>query len=374
MNNGQASKVNDRLRILLLEPFFGGSHRRFCETLMSSIDADWTALTMPDRHWKWRARGCVLYWHESHSDRLEAKYDLIFTSSLVPICELRTLSPSLAQTPLIVYCHENQFTYPNQTEQARDHHYGFTEMVNFRAADMVVFNSEFNRRSFFENAGLFLHRMPDYVPSTLLQQIEAKSKVIPLVLDWPVMEVEPTRVFHPDGPLIMWNHRWEHDKGPEAFFEALFELKSLGHGFRLSLCGQKFRKVPRCFEEAQDRLHEHIVDAVPISSRAGYLTRLAETDIVVSTANHEFFGISVLEATLSDAVPVVPDRLVYPDLYPDEFRYTDQKDLVHMLENLCARYASHHSLRRDRNVHFRAYLKAAEDQFKSLFERLANGT
>ena len=45
-----------------------------------------------------------------------------------------------------------------------------------------------------------------------------------------------------------------------------------------------------------------------------------------------------------------------------------------MLENLCARYASHHSLRRDRNVHFRAYLQAAEDQFKSLFERLANGT
>jgi glycosyltransferase involved in cell wall biosynthesis len=40
------------------------------------------------------------------------------------------------------------------------------------------------------------------------------------------------------GPLrIVWNHRWEWDKGPDQLFNALYNLKDAGLDFRLSVLG-----------------------------------------------------------------------------------------------------------------------------------------
>lgn len=356
----------------MLEPFFGGSHRRFCRSLMAAIPAQWSLLSLPDRHWKWRARGCVLYWIESSSEVLNASYDLIFSSSLVPINELKSLVPSLARVPSLVYCHENQFSYPNQTPKERDFHYAFSEMLTFRAADAVVFNSQFNRVSFLTEAHQFLSRMPDFVPMKTLARIEAKSSVIPLVIDWPLFDVSPTLDFDDRGPLIMWNHRWEHDKGPNEFFEALYELKRLGGRFRLSLCGQEFRRSPRCFGEARIRLKDHLVDAAPLPSRAEYLERLSQTDIVVSTSLHEFFGISMMEATMAGAMPLAPDRLVYPELYPSNFLYSSQSELVDRLGSLCKTYQAGNSLRADRKHLFQSKLDSAVPGFLALFTDLTD--
>ena len=339
---------------------------------MHNVEAQWSLLTLPARHWKWHARACVLYWLETQQDTLHSSFDLVFASSLVPICELKTFVPSLARVPTVVYCHENQFTYPNQSSKVRDHHYAFTEMVNLRAADAVVFNSAFNRDSFLKNARLFLTRMPAFIPIEAVTEIANKASVIPLVLEWPTGDIQPTADFSVDGPLIMWNHRWEHDKDPESFFEALYALKRKGFAFRVSLCGQRFRQTPKCFERAQVELSSHLADAEPILSREGYLQRLAETDIVVSTALHEFFGISVLEATLSGACPIVPDRLVYPELYPAKYRYRDQAHLVKMLGALCQQYQSGCSLRADRSEGLRSYLATAVPLFQNLFNELTS--
>ncbi len=355
---------------LLLEPFYGGSHKRFCEAVEKAVPGQWTRLTLRDRHWKWHARGCISYWTQTHPDILKQPYDAIFTSSLVPLCELIALNPSLAGVPTIVYCHENQFSYPNRQHRERDNHFGFSEFVNFQVATKVVFNSAFNRDSFLENARKFLKRMPDCSVIDQLEKIAEKSEIIPVLFDYPTVEPMPTDSIDPRGPLILWNHRWEHDKDPETFFDVLHTLDAQGCPFRLSLCGQKFSRVPECFSHGIESLAKHIVNDAPFASRDEYTAQLGEVDIVVSTAKHEFFGISMLEATLCGAYPLVPNRLVYPEIYPSEFRYDTPRDLVNRLTELINAYMSGTSLRADRRHLFAHLSQNIDERFRQLFDRL----
>jgi len=45
---------------------------------------------------------------------------------------------------------------------------------------------------------------------------------------------------------------------------------------------------------------------------------LSEADVFVSTARHEFFGISVVEAIAAGVYPLLPRRLSYPEIISDE--------------------------------------------------------
>jgi hypothetical protein len=52
-----------------------------------------------------------------------------------------------------------------------------------------------------------------------------------------------------------------------------------------------------------------------------YHTLLGESKIVFSANLQETLGISCYEGSLVDAVPIVPDRLSYKEMYSDAFRY-----------------------------------------------------
>ena len=57
-----------------------------------------------------------------------------------------------------------------------------------------------------------------------------------------------------------------------------------------------------------------------------YRGLLQASDIVLSTALHEFQGLAVMEAVARNCVPIVPDRLVYPEIYPNYCRYESFPD------------------------------------------------
>jgi glycosyltransferase involved in cell wall biosynthesis len=344
------------VRILYIEPFNAGSHAAFTRALTQGLDHEWTTLTLPGRHWKWRMRGSAA-WAASELQRLGAPaFDVVFASAYLPLAELGGLVPSLAPVPKILYFHENQLAFPVRPEHTgeRDQHFGFTQLTSALAADAAVFNSEHNRRSFLDAGRSLLAAMPDAVPAGWCDAIEAKSRVLPLPLELPEVTAAelsdlPRGKGRAQGPLILWNHRWEHDKGPDPFFEVLFELAERRVPFRLAVCGKRFRQAPPIFEAARERLRERIHHFGPIDVRDEYLALLGRAQLAVSTARHEFFGVSMIEAAHLGARPLVPDRLAYPELFPADLRHADDAALPDLLEGLCHRWvAGEIDLRADR--------------------------
>jgi glycosyltransferase involved in cell wall biosynthesis len=109
--------------------------------------------------------------------------------------------------------------------------------------------------------------------------------------------------------------RWEYDKCPDKFFQALYQLLDEGYKFEVILAGQNFRNVPIEFEMARDRLGPSLIH-YGYADPATYSRLLWQADIVVSTAIHEFFGLAIVEACYCDCYPILPRRLSYPELIP----------------------------------------------------------
>jgi glycosyltransferase involved in cell wall biosynthesis len=96
------------------------------------------------------------------------------------------------------------------------------------------------------------------------------------------------------SPSITWAARWEHDKNPEDLLRALRILTKTTLDFRLNVVGECFRDVPEVFKDTKSEFSSHIDHWGYQRTREDYLNVLRQSDIVLSTANHEFFGIAVL--------------------------------------------------------------------------------
>jgi glycosyltransferase involved in cell wall biosynthesis len=152
-------------------------------------------------------------------------------------------------------------------------------------------------------------------------------------------EIEENSLRSDRTPLILWNQRWEYDKNPDDFFKALDVLAARDVPFQLALCGQQFGKQPAAFADWLKRLDNRIRH-VGYAPPDVYARLLWQSDVTVSTAQHEFFGISILEAIYARTFPILPDRLSYPEIVPDEFHrsclYDDFDALVGRLGDALA--------------------------------------
>jgi glycosyltransferase involved in cell wall biosynthesis len=260
---------------------------------------------------------------------------------MTDLATLRGLVPRLSSVPALVYFHENQFAYPVEQAHPRDQvHHQITQIYTALAADRVLFNSDYNRVSFLEGARRLLAKMPDGVPQGWDAQIAERSEILPVPLDAPFFQTpEPS-----NGPLhLLWNHRWEYDKEPARFFAALALLRAWGVPFCLHVVGQQFRTQPACFAEARETFREQIQTWGYLADRSAYQRLLRRCDLVISTALHEFQGLSVLEACASGCLPLVPDRLAYPQFIPDLWRYPSTPEEpqaeAHALASTLARWS-----------------------------------
>ena len=347
--HGPWAVVRKSMKILFLEPFFGGSHKDFALGFQAHSRHDITLVTLPARFWKWRMRGAALYFVNKIKDF--SSYDAIMATDMMDLTDFKALAGKECP-PVLLYFHENQLSYPLATDEKRDFHLGFTNIVSAFAADRVAFNSKFHLDEFMRSARQLISLMPDARPGFMMDRIMKKASVIypgcrfqsgPMDLQ----ERDPAR------PLILWNHRWEHDKNPKSFFKALFRLKEMNIPFSLALLGENFEAVPDIFNQAKDVLKDEILIFGYVDSREDYISWLRKGAVVVSTAFQENFGISIVEAARHGCIPLLPNRLSYPEIMPGDLHsmifYETEEDLAEKLKHLLL------------NLH----------QYKSLQERLS---
>ncbi len=313
------SEGNDQeLHILALEPWLGGSHLQFLEQWREHSRHRVEILGLPARHWRWRMRSSAWQFARDLADRKLP--NALWVSDYVDLPTLLGLLPAAWQElPITAYFHENQATYPvsenvTEPERERDHHLAWTNALTALRADRVVFNSEFHLREFERGFDELCRIWPKPNPRLELERALAKAEVISpgvRVSEIPLGAGAPT-----DSPLrVLFNQRWEHDKNPTTFFDALRLLRGSGVSFKLHVLGERYTKCPACFDLAETEFADQISHWGFADQRSQYEQILQHSDVVVSTALHEFFGLAVVEATSAGCIPLVPDALAYPEVF-----------------------------------------------------------
>jgi glycosyltransferase involved in cell wall biosynthesis len=333
------------MNILLLSPYDAASHRYWHQGLMHHLrEQHITLVTLPPRYFSWRFRGNSL--SLAFDPRLAGDWDLLLATSMTDLSALRGMRPNLATTPCLLYFHENQFAYPEQGARTHLVERQITSLYAALSADQLLFNSAFNRRTFLDGVATLLGRLPDLVPAGLVDRLSARARVLPVPL-WSdcfathVPQSVSATTTGAAAPLaIVWNHRWEYDKGVAALQLLVTALLASGLDFVLHLIGQSFRQIPVPLQQVIADLQQagRLGECGYIAARADYLALLRRCQVVLSTAEHEFQGIAVLEAVAAGCLPLVPDALAYQDFIPDQWRYADQDQAVQMLLALAAQW------------------------------------
>lgn len=326
-------------RILLLEPYYGGSHRYFLEGLQRYVPARYELLTLPARKWKMRMQ-LSAPWFVEQLKKLppaERSFDAALCSSYVDVAVLRALLQRVPgwnrEARIYLYFHENQLVYPER-HAADNRQFAAINFHSALAADSIAFNSAYNAQTFLDGCRKYLKSAASEVSlPELVGELERKSRILFPGIDFPE-RAHRQGPAHAGSPVIVWNHRWEHDKNPERFVQALTELERRGFDFRLIVAGKSFRDIPACFARIRELFAARLLHFGHLSSYREYLALLAQGDLVVSTALHEFYGIAVIEAVRAGCRPLLPNRLSYPELFDGEFLYDEDEFVEKFAEAL----------------------------------------
>jgi glycosyltransferase involved in cell wall biosynthesis len=338
------------VNVWLIEPYYAGSHRAWAEGYQAHSRHDVQLLTLPGRFWKWRMHGGAVTLARKARARQDHP-DLVLASDMLDLSTFMALTSDKLdgrQVPVALYFHENQLTYPPRPGEKRDLHYGFINYVSALCADRVFFNSRYHREAFFEALLRMLKNFPDYNELATVTVLRDRSEVLPLGLDLARFDAQRPDAPYTGRPLVLWNHRWEYDKDPHTFFQAVDVLAAEGLDFGLLLLGRSYRNVPEEFLAARERWPDRIVHFGYVGDAADYARMLWQADVVVSTALHDFFGVAVAEACYCGCFPILPQDLAYPELIPARHHaaclYADFEGLLARLRHAITHVESVRSL------------------------------
>ncbi len=127
-----------KISVLLISPYDSGSHRAWLEGLQQNSRHETAVLRLPGRFWKWRMHGGAVTLARRFLEQNLQTNVLLATGMLDLTTFLALTRPFTHQTPVALYMHENQLTYPlpedgrfgpmRRQKGERDLHYSF---INF---------------------------------------------------------------------------------------------------------------------------------------------------------------------------------------------------------------------------------------------------
>jgi len=305
-----------------------------------------------------------------------SSYDGVIVTDLFNLADFKAIMGP-ACPPVMVYFHENQLTYPKPKGDRSAFMLGMINITTALIADQVVFNSNAHREDFLHAVPEFLNRGKDFRPAGIVDKIRSKSFVLYPGITLPRAEdVDLERRTSP--PLIIWNHRWGFDKNHRLFFSVLEELLERGLDFQVALMGENFSKIPEEFIQAREIFKERIVTFGYVASRNDYIRWLKRGTVVVSTAIQENFGMSVIEAVIMGCFPLLPNRLSYPEIIPEEFHtrclYKNRNDLLLKLSRIVTDVQSGTEIQTELTEKMRSFLwERVIKDFDTAIERLVSG-
>lgn len=343
------------MKAVFVESFHGGSHAAFADGWIARSRHTWRLLSLPAERWKWRMRTAALHLAPQLRQLVEGsgegtgqgkapfKPDVVVVTALADLAHLRALAgPALAGVPHLLYVHENQLSYPRPPGEPLDRGFAVAHLASLLAADAIAINSRSHRDAFRADLRAFLDEIPPPRPAGVLSRLR-RIRVLPPGVDLHGFESRPR--IAPGPPAIVWNHRWEEDKRPSAFARTLLKLAERGLDFRLILLGPVDQIRPRPLELIRERLPDRILHDGPARTRHAYVRWLSRAHIAVSTASQENFGYAAVEAMAAGAVPLLPDRLSYPELLPPSLRphllYRTDRELLDRLTTWLRDPATH---------------------------------
>jgi hypothetical protein len=104
--------AGDRLRILLVEPTYGGSRRAFVENLIAYSRHEIVPLTLPARFWKWRMRGAH-YELARLFEAMPGSFDIVLAGEMLNLpAFLGMTRDRLRNARAIAYFDTNQLSFP----------------------------------------------------------------------------------------------------------------------------------------------------------------------------------------------------------------------------------------------------------------------
>jgi tRNA G18 (ribose-2'-O)-methylase SpoU/glycosyltransferase involved in cell wall biosynthesis len=350
----------------------------------SALQHDIRVTFVPGDRWKFRmmAASADLFEYVNMDDEILVVDAMLDATVLVAL--LKSSRPAHQCPRVFLYFHENQLTTPF-TAQDRDFHkpqqthwhYGMAHWRSLLVADGCIFNSQTHLDAFSEALPKCLK---EQCPSdakewhlTKCQELLATNCAVlqyGLELD-ELIELTPYAVTehrslrniwidpdtHQRVAVILWNARMEDDKNPDAFLELLKEVVKSSRHFRLIILGSDPSKGQKWYAQFQEVFGDRILHMGWCQNRVEYARWLSQASIVVSTANHETFGISVVESVHCGALPLLPKRLSYPEIFDGivevENRYLYKKvtkDGLSKLINLMELVASDHVAQQEAQV------------------------
>lgn len=313
------------MRVFVVEAWNSGSHKMWVDGMCAHSSHEIHSFTHDGIHWRWRLQGGAV----TLADAVIAAAgelglpDVLVVSATVDVAALVGIARRvLRDCAVVTWFHENQLTYPPTPQQRRDPWPAWTNWKSALVADRVVFNSEFHRRDVFDALPRLLGRSPDYLHDHRFIDVVESSVVLPVGVEFAGL-IDHKRAQDRDVPLIVWNHRWDDDKDPAAFVSSVTRLAAEGLPFEVALLGEDRHFIGDERAKALRELGDRVV-AAGMLPEDEYRQVLTEANVVVSTANHEFFGVAVVEAIAAGCRPVVPNRLSYPEIlgeFADDFTY-----------------------------------------------------